>query len=115
MDLNFSEAAYGEVDDFLPLFAVECIEPTQDVVDVGSGFEVFDDGGDGHARAFENPGTAELAGEAFNGGALGPIKNGLRTGHTFKVCPSEVPSREMLFFGGGGWFGVGECLVDELE
>lgn len=47
---------------------------------------------------------------------MGPIEDGLRTGHTFRVRPSGVASREVLFpGGGGGCLGVGEGLVDELE
>jgi len=58
----FFETAGGELDYRFDLFAVEAIEPFHNVVDIGSGFQVFKDGGYGHSRTFQNPGAAYFAG-----------------------------------------------------
>ena len=46
------------------------VEPLHDFVDGGSGFEIFKHNGNRHTGVPENPGTADLAGDALYGGAL---------------------------------------------
>ena len=45
-----------------------------DFIDTRSGLEVLEDRSHRHARIFEHPGAAALAGDAFDGGALRPIE-----------------------------------------
>ena len=45
---RFIETADGELDYCLDLFAVQTVEPFHDVVDIGSGFDIFENCGDRH-------------------------------------------------------------------
>jgi len=64
------EAACSELDHCLDLPAIEAVEPFHDLVDAGSGGDVLEDGGKGHAGSLEHPCAAHFAGNAFNGFAL---------------------------------------------
>src|SRR5216683_6905314 len=68
------KAAGGKFDDGFDLFAVQTFEPFHNFVNVGAGFEILEDNGDGHTRAFENPGAAYLSRDAFHRRALRPIE-----------------------------------------
>src|SRR6266851_757202 len=50
------------------------IEPFHDFFYAGAGFEILEDNGDRHTRAFENPGAAYLSRDAFHRRALRPIE-----------------------------------------
>ena len=50
------------------------IEDLGDFTEGHAGFEVFEDGLNGHAGSAEGPGTADFAGDSFDGGALGPVE-----------------------------------------
>jgi hypothetical protein len=67
------EAAGGKLKYLVDLFARD-VELLDDFVDRGAGFEVFEYGGDGHARVAKYPCTAQAAGNAFDGRTLRPIK-----------------------------------------
>src|SRR5260370_13369897 len=67
------EAAGGKLKYLIDLFARD-VELLSDFVDRGAGFEVFEYGGDGHARVAKHPCTAQAAGNAFDGRTLRPIK-----------------------------------------
>ena len=46
------------------------VEPLHDFLDAGARFEVLKDDGNRHAGVAKDPGAADLAGDAFDGGAL---------------------------------------------
>ena len=50
------------------------IQDLGDFADGHPGFQVFEDGLDGHPGSAEDPGPADFAGDAFDGGALGPVE-----------------------------------------
>ena len=54
------QAACGKLDHGLDWLAVKTVEPSHDVVNVGSCFEVLKDGRYGHPRALENPRTTHF-------------------------------------------------------
>ena len=60
------EAAGGKLKYLVDLFARD-VELLDDFVDRGAGFEVFEYGGDGHARIVKHPRTAQATGNAFDG------------------------------------------------
>jgi hypothetical protein len=66
------EASSRELEDRSNLFARN-IELFDDFVNGQAIFEVLEDGCYGHACAAENPRATQFAGDAFDGGALGPI------------------------------------------
>src|SRR5208282_909999 len=51
------------------------VEPLHDFLYTCAGFEVLENGGDRHSRVFKYPRATALAGNAFHGGALGPIES----------------------------------------
>jgi hypothetical protein len=67
------EAAGGKLKHLADLFARN-VELLDDFVDRCAGFEVFEDGGDGHARVAKHPCTAQTTGNTFDGRTLRPIK-----------------------------------------
>jgi len=67
------KAAGGKLKYLVDLFARD-VELLDDFVDRGAGFEVFEYGGDGHARVAKYPCTAQAAENAFDGRTLRPIK-----------------------------------------
>ena len=67
------EAAGGKLKYLVDLF-VRDVELLDDFVDRGAGFEIFEYGGDGHARVAKHPCTAQAAGNAFDDRTLRPIK-----------------------------------------
>jgi hypothetical protein len=67
------ETAGSKLQDRCDLFSGQ-VEPFHDVLYAGPCFEIFEDRGDWHARATEDPGTAYLPGYAFDRGTLGPIE-----------------------------------------
>src|ERR1022692_757219 len=67
---HFVETARGKLDNRLDLFAVQPVEPLHDVVYIGPGFQILEDGGFRDPRVFQNPSAANLAGDALHGGAL---------------------------------------------
>src|SRR6202163_2572474 len=71
---RFIKAAGCKLDNGLDLFAVETVKPLHNVVDVGPGFQILEDGGYRHARALKNPRAAYFAGDAFHRGTLRPIE-----------------------------------------
>ncbi len=64
------EAAGGKFDDGFDLFAVQTVEPFHNLDNVGAGFQIFKDDGDGHARALKDPGAAYFSRDAFHRRAL---------------------------------------------
>jgi len=68
------EAPGGELKHGVDLFPRD-IELLNDLFYGGSGFEVLEHGGHGHAGVLEHPCAAQSAGNAFDGGALGPIES----------------------------------------
>src|SRR5205814_8221116 len=64
------KAAGGKLDDGFDLFAVQTFEPLHNVVNVGAGFQIFKDDGNGHARPLEHPRAAYLSRDAFHRRAL---------------------------------------------
>jgi len=68
------KAAGGKFDSRLNLLAIQPLKPFHDVLDIGSGFQIFEDDGDRHAGTTEYPGAAYLSWDAFDHGALGPIE-----------------------------------------
>src|SRR5271166_1682571 len=64
------KAAGSKLDNGLDLFAVETVKPLHDVVDVGPGLQILEDGGYRHACALQNPRAAHLAGDALHSGTL---------------------------------------------
>jgi len=60
----------GEFNNGFDLFAIKPIKPLQDVVNVRAGFKVFEDGGNGHTRALQHPGSTDFAGNAFHHGTF---------------------------------------------
>jgi len=69
------EASNGEFNHGFDLFSVQPFVPLHDVVDVRAGFEVFENGRDGHPSALQEPRAAHFAGDAFHCRTLGPIKS----------------------------------------
>jgi hypothetical protein len=55
------EAANGELDHGFNLAPVKTREPLHDVVNVRSGFQVLENGGNRHARSLKNPRSAQLS------------------------------------------------------
>ena len=53
---------------------IKPVVPFQDVVDIRPSFQILEDGGDWHPRAFQNPRSAHLAGNAFHSRTLRPIE-----------------------------------------
>src|SRR5581483_4943341 len=64
------EAAGRKFDHRLDLFALQTVEPFQDVVDIGARLEVLEDSRNRHPGALQNPCAADFAGNAFDRGAL---------------------------------------------
>jgi len=60
----------GKFDDGFDLFAVIDRRPIHNLLNVGAGFQIFKDDGDGHARALKPQDAAYLARDAFPRGAL---------------------------------------------
>ncbi len=52
------------------LLAGHAGKPSDELLDVGTAFNVFKQSSNGNARAFEKPSTADLPGNAFYGWAL---------------------------------------------
>jgi len=61
--------------DGLDLLTSYARKPLQKVVNAGTRFQVLEKGFDGNAGSFENPSAAHLSGDAFDGGALGPVEH----------------------------------------
>ncbi len=68
------KATGGEFYNRFHLLTVEAVEPFHNVVNIGASLQIFKDGGNRHARAFQGPGAAYLARDAFDGGTLRPVK-----------------------------------------
>src|SRR5579862_4433202 len=71
------ETAGGEFDHRLHLFPVQPIEPFHNVVDIGPGFQIFEDSGHRHPGTLQNPCPAHFARDAFDGGTLRPIESAM--------------------------------------
>src|ERR1700674_3083663 len=71
---DWVKAAGGKFKNRADLFPREA-ERLYDVIDGGSGLEVFEHGGHGHPRVAEHPCAAEPPRHAFDGGASGPIQS----------------------------------------
>src|SRR6266851_7693791 len=68
------DAARGEVDDGLDLLTVKPLIPFQDVVNIRTRFEVFENGSDRHARAAKYPRAADLTRHTLHHRALRPVQ-----------------------------------------
>ena len=62
------EAPRGKFDHGNDLFP-RYVEPLSDFLDGGSGLEILKDSGNWQTRTFEDPRTADFAGNAFDSGA----------------------------------------------
>src|SRR5579862_210218 len=69
------ETAGGEFDHRLHLFPVQPIEPFHNVVDIGPGFQIFEDSGHRHPGTLQNPCPAHFARDAFDGGTRQPTES----------------------------------------
>jgi hypothetical protein len=75
-DRRSIKTASGELNHTLNLLPVEPVVPPHNFVNTGPGFEVFKDRRDRHPSSLQYLRDANLSGNAFHGGALGPIERG---------------------------------------
>src|SRR5271165_700425 len=68
------EAAGGKFQNLDYLVPLD-VKPLRNLIDGGSGLEVFEHGGHGHPGIAKHPCAAESPRHAFNGGTLGPIES----------------------------------------
>src|ERR1700722_8681308 len=75
-----AHAAARKLDHGFYLLTIQAVIPFHDVVEARSRFQVLEDGRDGHARAFQNPGAAHFTGNALH----------CRTARPVEICHGEL-------------------------
>jgi len=72
------EALFGVLENGFDLLAGHPREPSQEVIYARPAFEVLEEGLDRHARALEEPGSADLCRIPFDRRTVTPIEHGSR-------------------------------------
>jgi hypothetical protein len=88
-DLRRRQTLFCVAQHKLHLFARHAGEPLQEIIHAPAIFEVLKQGLDGHARAFEQPGTADFPRNAFHRRALTPIEHDVILRDALPACKRE--------------------------
>jgi len=98
------------MDHFFHLFAIQSVEPFHEAVDIRSGFQILEDGGDGHACAFQNSGAADFAGTLSTAGHCDQSRVGmvrlLASGYAIpkRSCSVDfLPDRQVVWLKSDGF------------